>query len=228
MDVREALYKRKSIRAFLPKPVPDETIERLLETAQRAPSGGNVQPWHVHVVTGEAKDALCQKAFDILMKNPAGEVGDYPIYPPKMEEPYRTRRFEIGEQLYETLGIAREDKARRQQQMAKNFAFFGAPAALFMVIDRKMGHGQWAHMGMYMQSFALAATEEGLGTCMQEAWAMVRESMREALGIPSSHMVYCAIALGYPDWDKPVNAMTSPRAPLDEVVTWHPARQERE
>lgn len=221
LTVSEALDARKSIRAFLPTPVPQEVTERLITKAHRAPSGGNVQPWKVHVVTGAAKDALSQKALQTLMSNPEGEVGDYPIYPAKLHEPYRSRRFQIGEALYETLAIAREDKAGRQQQMIKNFAFFGAPTALFMVIDRKMGHGQWAHMGMFMQSLALLAVEEGLGTCMQEAWAMVRETIREALGIGDDHVVYCAIALGYPDWDDKVNTLASMRAPLDEIVTWH-------
>ncbi|MEO0410755.1 MAG: nitroreductase [Pseudomonadota bacterium] len=221
MQVSKALAARKSIRAFLDKPVPRDLIESMIAGAHRSPSGGNVQPWQVHVVTGARKDTLSQLALQVLMRNPTGEAGDYPIYPPKLEEPYRSRRFEIGERLYDTLGIAREDKPGRQQQMAKNFAFFGAPAALFMVIDRKMGHGQWAHMGMFMQSFALLAVQEGLGTCMQEAWAMVRESVRVNLKVDESKVVYCAIAVGYPDWQAHVNSLESPRAPLQEIMTWH-------
>lgn len=218
--VTEALFKRKSIRAFLDTPVDQALVQKIIEKAHRAPSGGNVQPWKVVAVTGAAKDRLSHAAFSALMKNPEGEQGDYPIYPSKLAEPYRSRRYQVGEELYSLLGIAREDRAGRQQQMAKNFAFFGAPVALFMVIDRKMGHGQWAHMGMFMQSLALAAIEEGLGTCMQEAWAMVRETVRTALEIDESHVVYCAIALGYPDWDAKVNTLQTTRAPLDEVLTW--------
>lgn len=219
MNVTDALTQRKTIRAFLGKPVSTALVESLVAKAHRAPSGGNVQPWKVVAVAGAQKDALSTLAFETLLTNPDGEEGDFPIYPPKLSEPYRSRRFEIGEMLYGQIGIPREDKAARRQQLAKNYAFFGAPVALFLVIDRAMGHGQWAHMGMFMQSFALAAEEAGLGTCMQEAWARVRESVRTALGIDEDHVVYCAIALGYPDLEDPINQMTSPRAPLDEILT---------
>jgi nitroreductase len=219
MTVTDALTKRKSIRAFLDTPVSAQAVTRLVETAQRAPSGGNVQPWQVVAVTGAAKDAVVETALQALIANPDGEEGDYPIYPEKLHEPYRSRRYDIGERLYASINIAREDKAARQQQMLKNFGFFGAPVGLFIVIDRRMGHGQWAHVGMFMQSLALAAVDAGLGTCMQEAWARVRESVRSALGIGPDHVVYCAIALGFPDEAAPINQMESPRAPMGEVLT---------
>lgn len=219
MDVSTALDKRKSVRAFLDTPVSAEQVSELVKKACRAPSGGNIQPWQVVAVSGAAKDAVVQAAMQSLIANPSGEEGDYPIYPEKLHEPYRSRRYDIGERLYASLNIAREDKAARQQQMLKNFGFFGAPVGLFIVIDRRMGHGQWAHVGMFMQSLALAAVEAGLGTCMQEAWARVRASTREALGIGPDHVVYCAIALGFPDETAPINQMDSPRAPLDEVLT---------
>lgn len=219
MNVTDALTKRKSIRAFLDTPVSAQEVTRLVETAQRAPSGGNVQPWQVVAVAGAAKDAVVEAAMQALIANPGGEEGDYPIYPEKLHEPYRSRRYDIGERLYASINIAREDKAARQQQMLKNFGFFGAPVGLFIVIDKRMGHGQWAHVGMFMQSLALAAVEAGLGTCMQEAWARVRESVRSALGIGPDHVVYCAIALGVPDDAAPINQMDSPRAPMEEVLT---------
>ncbi|MEM6682877.1 MAG: nitroreductase [Pseudomonadota bacterium] len=219
MQVREAVTKRSSTRAFLNEPVPAHTVEDLIEAAVRAPSGGNVQPWQIIAVAGREKDAVSAAALKSLLENPDGEEGDYPIYPPKLHEPYRSRRFDIGERLYETVGIARDDKAARQQQMLQNFAFFGAPVGLFIVIDRRMGHGQWAHVGMLMQTIALLAVDAGLATCMQEAWARVRESVRQVLGVPESHVVYCAIALGYADPAAPVNQLVSPRAPLHEILT---------
>lgn len=221
MNVTDAVYKRKSVRAFLDTPISAKQVSDLVSTAMRAPSGGNVQPWQVCAVSGYKKDEIMNVALQSLMQNPAGEEGDYPIYPPKLHEPYRSRRYEIGERLYDNIGISREDKPGRQRQMLKNFAFFGAPVGLFIVIDRKMGHGQWAHMGMFMQSLALAAVEAGLGTCMQEAWARVRGSVGQALGIDGDHVVYCAIALGYADEAAPINQMDSPRAPLDEILTLH-------
>lgn len=219
MNVTEALHRRKSIRAFLDTPVSADTVSKLVATAQRAPSGGNIQPWQVIAVSGTQKDALVKTAMHALIQNPEGEEGDYPIYPEKLHEPYRSRRYDIGERLYACIDIAREDKAARQQQMLKNFGFFGAPVGLFIVIDRRMGHGQWAHVGMFMQSLALAAVDAGLGTCMQEAWARVRESVRTALGIGPDHVVYCAIALGVPDETAPINQMDSPRAPIEDILT---------
>lgn len=219
MDVTTAMAQRRSIRAFKDTPISAAQVTALIKAAHRAPSGGNVQPWQVVAVSGAKKDAVAQAALASLMTNPAGEEGDYPIYPAKLHEPYRSRRYDIGERLYASIGIAREDKAARQQQMLKNFAFFGAPVGLFLIIDRKMGHGQWAHMGMFMQSIALLAEEAGLGTCMQEAWARVRSSIAAPLGIEDDHVVYCAIALGIPDLEAPINQMASPRAPLSEILT---------
>lgn len=219
MDVSTAMAQRISVRAFKDTPISAQRVEALIQAAHRAPSGGNVQPWQVIAVSGKKKDEVAQAALTSLMTNPAGEEGDYPIYPPKLHEPYRSRRYDIGERLYDSIGIAREDKAARQQQMLKNFAFFGAPVGLFLVMDRRMGHGQWAHMGMFMQSIALLAMEDNLGTCMQEAWARVRGSIRQPLGIDDDHVVYCAIALGEPDWEAPINQLTSPRAPLTEILT---------
>jgi len=220
MSVAEALKQRASVRAFLSDPVSEETLRSLIRTAHRAPSGGNLQPWKVIAVTGAEKDRISQIAFETLMKNPTGEDGDYPIYPPQLHEPYRSRRFDIGERLYESIGIARDDKAARQQQLLKNFAFFGAPVGLFIVIDRRMGHGQWAHVGMFMQSIALLALEYGLATCMQEAWGMVRATVGKALGVDADHVLYCAIALGVPDREAPINQLDSPRAPLNEILTF--------
>ena len=177
-----------------------------------------MQPWKVIVVAGEEKAACSALAGEVLANNPGGEAGDYPIYPETVEEPYRSRRFKVGEDMYEKLGIAREDKAGRFARLAENYNFFGAPVGLFFVIDRCMGHGQWAHMGMFMQSLALVAVEEGYGTCMQEAWGMVRESLHKKFALPDNEVVYCGMALGVPDMEHPVNTLRSERAPVDEFA----------
>jgi len=123
--------------------------------------------------------------------------------------------------MYETLGIPREDKPARRAWFANNFNFFGAPLAVFFVIDERMGHGQWAHMGMYMQTLALLAVERGWGTCMQECWGMLRPSLKTHFGLPGEEMVYCGMSVGVPDWDHPVNGLRAERASLDEVAEFH-------
>ncbi|TVP88643.1 MAG: nitroreductase [Pseudomonadaceae bacterium] len=218
MSVVELLKKRISVRAFLDTPVPEQSVRDLLEAARWSPSGGNVQPWKVIVVGGAARDAVIATAAAALQRNPQGEAGDYPIYPPGLQEPYRSRRAQMGEDMYTLMGIPREDKAARLQTLTRNFQFFGAPVGIFMVIDRSMGHGQWAHMGMFMQSLALAAEEQGLATCMQEAWAMVRDTLHGHFELPAEEMVYCGIALGYADPDAVVNSLRTARAPVEEFA----------
>ncbi|MEO1659273.1 MAG: nitroreductase [Pseudomonadota bacterium] len=220
MDVVEALASRRSVRAFLDKPVSEETVRTILTDAVRAPSGGNVQPWRVIVVAGEDKEAITKAAQGALFANPAGEEGDYRIYPKPLGEPYRSRRFKVGEDLYAAMGIAREDKAARFAWVAENFTFFGAPVGLFFITRKSFGHGQWAHIGMLMQSIALRAEAEGLGTCMQEAWGMVRNTLHGHFALEEDELLYCGMALGHPDTDAPVNQWRSERAPLDEWCTF--------
>ncbi len=220
MDVADALYKRISIRAFKDTPIDEQAVRTLLDKARWAPSGGNLQPWKVIAVSGDEKAACSALAGEVLAKNPGGEAGDYPIYPETVEEPYRSRRFKVGEDMYEKLSIPRDDKAARFARLAENYNFFGAPVGMFFVIDRSMGHGQWAHLGMFMQSLALVAVEEGYGTCMQEAWGMVRASLHAHFGLPDNEVVYCGLALGVPDMSHAVNTLRSDRAAVDEFSTF--------
>ncbi len=218
MNVSEAVSQRMSTRAYLDKPVDKDTLISLFEKAQRSPSGGNVQPWRSIVLTGQSKQNMLDVAAGVLAKTPAGEATDRPIYPDNLWEPYRSRRFGVGEAMYAALGIPREDKMARLQWFSRNFRFFEAPVAVMIVIDERMGHGQWAHTGMFMQTLCLLAEEAGLGTCMQECWGILRPTLKDHLGLSDTEMLYCGIALGHPDKDHPVNQMRSDRAPLDEVV----------
>ncbi|MCY1279771.1 Nitrobenzene nitroreductase [compost metagenome] len=220
MSVAELLKKRISVRAFTDTPVDAATVHGLLDSARWSPSGGNLQPWKVIVVAGQEKLALERLAAEALLKNPKGEAGDHPIYPEGLAEPYRSRRYKIGEDLYELLGIPREDKGSRLRQVARNYQFFGAPVGLFFVIDRSMGHGQWAHLGMFMQSLALVAEEQGLATCMQEAWGMLRGSLHAHFALPDHELVYCGMALGYADRSAAVNTLRSERAPVEEFAVF--------
>jgi nitroreductase len=220
MTVTEALRARTSIREFLSTPLPASTVREILDVARWAPSGGNLQPWKVIAVAGDEQRAVMELAKRMLMENPSGEVTDYPVYPEKLWDPYRTRRYVLGEAMYELLEIPREDKMARLMRFARNYEFFGAPVGLFFVIDRRMGHGQWAHLGMFMQSIALAAIERGVSSCMQEAWAAVRRSLGTHFGLADNEVLYCGMSLGYADASQPVNKLRSERAPVDEFATF--------
>ena len=214
MNVSEALRNRTSVRAFRPDPVPEAVVRDILDVARFAPSGGNLQPWRVIAVAGNARAAVSA----IARANLPGVEDDKPVYPPNLWEPYRTRRYKVGEDMYALLGIPRDDKPARLMHLAQNFDFFGAPVGLFFVIERRMGHAQWAHLGMFMQSIALAAIERGVSSCMQEAWARMRAPLHQHFGLADDEMIYCGMALGYADESAPVNTLRSDRAPLDEIA----------
>jgi len=220
MTVTEALRARISTRQFRDTPLSEAVVREILDTARWAPSGGNLQPWKVVVVAGKEKEAVSELAKRTLVENPAGEATDFPIYPEKLWEPYRSRRYDLGEAMYALLGISREDKMARLARFAHNYDFFGAPVGLFFVIDRRMGHGQWAHLGMFMQSVALVAIERGVSSCMQEAWGAVRRSLGAHFGLPPHEVLYCGMALGYADAEEPVNRLRSERASVDEFATF--------
>jgi len=212
VNVVDAVYTRRSVRAFRPDPVADEVIAALLTDAARAPSGGNVQPWRIYVVNGESMGAL--RAH--LDGSPPLEEPEYDVYPHKLWEPYRTNRYALGELMYATLGIARDDKEGRIRQFARNDEFFGAPAALFCFVDRGMGKPQWSDLGMFLQTFMLLAVERGLATCPQEYWAVRHQAIASFVGAPEGEMLFCGLALGVADTDAPVNNFPTPRMPLDQ------------
>jgi len=216
MNVDEALKKRVSVRVFKDTPVSELQVRDILDVARWAPSGGNLQPARVIAVAGAAR----QRVIDTARANLPGEIGERFVYPPHLWEPFRARRFKVGEDMYALLGVPREDRAGRLRQFAHNYEFFGAPVGLFFVIDERMGYGQWAHMGMLMQSIALAAVERGLATCMQEAWATLREPLHAHFALEPTEMLYCGMALGYADENAPVNALRSERASVDEFATF--------
>lgn len=219
MTVTEAIESRTSCRAFLPTPVSGETLRAILETAKYAPSGGNLQPWHVYALAGEPLAEFLALIRAKLPASPRGEGTEYDVYPKDITEPYRSRRFQCGEDMYATIGVPREDKLARLRQFARNYELFGAPVALFFAIDRQMGVGQWADLGMFMQNIMLLAREHGLHTCAQEAWAVWHKSVESFLGIPSNLMFFCGMALGYRDESAPINRLRTARAALDEFAT---------
>jgi nitroreductase len=144
------------------------------------------------------------------------DAPEYEIYPAGLTEPYRTNRFTIGEQMYATLGIAREDKEGRRRQFAHNNDFFGAPAALFCYVDRQMGLPQWSDLGMFLQTFMLLAVEAGLATCAQEYWSVRHQAVTSFVGAPENEMLFCGMAIGHADESAPINSLVSERMPLDD------------
>ncbi len=210
MLVSEALEKRKSTRAFFPKPVEKETIERILKAASHAPSGVNSQPWQVAVVTGETKKKL-QKRIEAAFRSGVEKKMDYHYYPLTWVEPYKQRRKATGVQLYSTLGINREDKQRQIDQWAANYRAFDAPMMLLFFLDPVMEKGSFIDYGIFLQSIMLAAVEEGLATCPQAALGEYPKIVVETLGYPEDSIVIGGMALGYEDTGALVNSYRTPR-----------------
>ena len=216
MDVSEAVDSRKSIRAFLETPVDDLLIKELLEKSSRAASGGNLQPWKIYVISGETMNSFHK--FQSEWTEP--ETPAYAIYPENLKEPYKTSRYEVADDMYSLLGIAREDKEERFKQVLKNYEFFGAPSAFFCFVDRQMGRPQWSDLGMFLQTFMLLAREVGLDTCPQEAWAMKQESVTAFVEAPDELMLFCGMAIGYQDVSEKVNELRTTRRPIEDWATF--------
>lgn len=218
MTVSEAVAARRSVRGYLDREVPPATLRALAVKAARAATGGNLQPWHVDIVAGDAMRRLKEVMAERLGSGEL-ERAAYDVYPRELGAPYRDRRFQVGEAMYGHIGIPRGDKAARMRWFARNFQFFGAPAAYFVTVDRGMGPPQWADLGMYLQNLMLLAVEAGLATCSQECWAIYPETVTRFLGTPAERMLFCGVAIGYEDADEPANALRSERAPEGEWLT---------
>jgi nitroreductase len=220
MDVREAVASRYSCRAFSPTAVPKTIVREILDRAARAPSGGNLQAWQVHVIAGARVEALKAQLAPRMGELPKGEGGEYQIFPTGLKEPWRTRRFAVGEQLYRSIGVAREDRPARYRQYARNFQFFGAPIGLFFTVDRSMLPAQWADMGGFIQTVMVLARGYGLDTCPQQAWITWQRTVRAFLELADDEVLFCGMALGYADTTAPINSWRSPRQSVDEFATF--------
>lgn len=212
MDVTQALQQRRSVRAFTSQVPSADTVRSIMQDAAQAASGGNMQPWRVAAISGEPLTAMLTD----VAATPGEENPQHLSYPPNLWEPYRTRRFANGEDLYKSINVPREDKAGRLQQLAKNAQFFGAPVGVLMFTEARMGPVQWIDLGIYLQAFMLRATEEGLATCAQGFWRRYDAVVQQHIPVPEGYLVAFGIALGYEDKDAPINTLRATRAEFTE------------
>lgn len=220
MNASEAVATRRSIRAFADRPVERAALERVLQKAQRAPSGGNTQPWHGLVLTGEPLQCLFARIAEEFPKGRAAHAPEYHVYPPELDGAYEERRRGVGEDMYGALEIPREDKAARLGWFARNFQAFGAPVLMLAHTPKYMGPPQWSDIGGWLQTVMLLLREEGLDSCPQEAWAVYSPQIREVVDIPEDHTFFCGLSIGYRDPDAAVNGFPVARAPLEEAIRW--------
>jgi len=218
-----SITSRRSVRAFLPTPVPREELEAILAVASRAPSGTNTQPWKVHVLTGEAKARLTAEilAAHVDAAVAATHQDEWIYYPREWVSPYLERRRKIGFDLYGLLGIGKADKERMHQQFGRNYAFFDAPVGLIFVIDRVLQQGSFLDYGLFLQSIMVAARARGLDTCPQAAFMQFHRIIAAQLGLKDSEQVVCGMSLGHADPAAPENALETVRAPVAEFTTFH-------
>lgn len=217
MNVLEALKTRKSVRAYLPKPVSQSTIETLLDAARCAPSGTNTQPWQVYAVMGDKKQHLQATLLDAFY-NGHEEPLEYHYYPQVWKEPYKSRRRACGLQLYSTMDVKREDTEKRMELWAQNYSGFGAPVILFFFMEKILEKGSFLDYGMFLQSVMLAAVDLGLATCPQAAYCNYASIVKKALQVDDEFLLVCGMALGYEDTEATINSYRTPREPVASVL----------
>lgn len=219
-DVFDAARTRRSIRAYRPQPVPRDTLRDIVGLARHAPSGSNIQPWRVHVLTGATLKRVGNAIRNAFLTDEPGHQRDYDYYTDPVYEPYLARRRQCGWGLYGTLGIGRGDRDKSKAYRATNYDFFGAPAGLIFTIDRGLEKGSWLDYGMFLQTIMLAARARGLHTCAEAAIASYPDIVRRELDIGREWVVICGMAMGYADPEAVVNTFQPPRIALDEYATF--------
>jgi nitroreductase len=221
LPVARALASRRSVRGFLPTPIPRETVAAILALAARAPSGTNVQPWKVYACTGPVRDALAAELVALHDAGGGGHEQEYAYYPRQWREPFLSRRRKLGWDYYRTVGITRDDKERMHRQHGRNYAFFGAPVGLFFTMDRDLELGSWLDAGMFVQSVMIAARAFDLHTCPQAAFIAFHAVVRRHLSIPPGEILLCGMSLGRIDEGAPENTLVTERVPVAEFATFH-------
>ena len=221
LTVDEAILSRRSVRDYLPTPVPHEAVEHILQVARRAPSGTNTQPWKVHVLTGVALKGLSDAVLDAFYNDTDQHGNDRTHYLDKWRDPYLARRRKVGWDLYDLVGIKKGDREKTKSFHAKNFSFFGAPVGIIFTIDQDMGWMSWLDYGMFLQNICIAARGQGLHTCAQASWGTYHTVVEKELGLPGHELVHVGMSLGYEDAEAPQNSLATVREPLESFVTFH-------
>jgi nitroreductase len=219
MDLITAMKSRQSTRAFLNREVAEEKVHAILDAARWAPSGVNMQPWQVAVVSGSTRQRLSQALIDASAAGTRPNP-DYHYYPDEWFEPYKSRRKATGMALYGALHVDIGDTEGRKEAWYNNYRFFGAPTGLLLFLDKRLGQGSWVDVGMFLQNIMLAAESEGLATCPQAALADYPDIVRDLLGIEESQAFVGSLSLGYPDPAAEVNGYRTPREPVEAFTRW--------
>ncbi|WP_455475091.1 nitroreductase [Bartonella sp. B30(2025)] len=217
ISIFQSILSRRAIRAFIDKPVPQETIEEILKLAARSPSGANIQPWQVVVVTGEALKRVGKELSQLVLSG-VGAEREYHYYPCEWRDPYTSRRQKMGADLYASLGIQKDETEKMLRQKARNFLCFDAPVGLLFTMDRDMEVGSWLDVGMFMQTVMLAARGFGLDTCPQASWTDYYKQLHTLLSIPSDRKIVCGMSLGYRDANAPENNVETERESIENFV----------
>ena len=219
MNLKEIIRSRYSVRSFTDESIDIETIKEILEISSFAPSGGNIQPWKIYVASNNAKEKLVEKAlanYDTGVQ----EKAEYQIYPNPLDDKYKKRRSECAKDMYTALSIKQDDIKSRLSQIRENFKFFGAPVGMIVTIDKAFAENGWGHVGMFIQNICLSTVERGMGTCLQESWSIYPETVKDILNIPDDEVVWCGIALGYPNKEHPINNYRTSRESIEKFVTF--------
>ena len=219
MNIKQLIESRYSVRSFLDKDVGFETVKSILDTANSAPSGGNIQPWKVYVLGNNSKNELVTQALNNYDTGVQEDI-EYEIYPKPLAEEYKKRRSQCAADMYDALSIERDDIDTRLKQVRENFKFFGAPIGMIVTIDKSFAQNGWGHVGMFLQNLWLTAISEGLGVCLQESWSIYPKTVKKVIDCPDNEMIWCGIAMGYPNNEDPINNYRTSRDSIDTFASF--------
>lgn len=214
MNIIDAIHKRQSIRSFKDREVSQETVRKILNISKFAPSGGNTQPWKVYVLNQNIMTEL-ESAILHNLDNGISEKPNFSIYPQPMSDHLKNRVKECGKLMYGALEIKKDDIEGRLNQLKQNFSFFGAPVGMLITVEKEVDLNGWGHVGHFIQNLCLSSIEFGLGTCLQESWSMYPETVQKITNYKKSEILWCGVALGYPNNDHPINNYRTPREDID-------------
>ena len=219
MNIKQLIKSRYSVRSFLDNDVGFEKLKSILDTANSAPSGGNIQPWKVYVLGNNSKNELITQALNNYDTGVQEDI-EYEIYPKPLAEEYKKRRSQCAADMYDALSIARDDIDTRLKQVRENFKFFGAPIGMIVTIDKSFAQNGWGHVGMFLQNLWLTAISEGLGVCLQESWSIYPKTVKKVIDCPDNEIIWCGIAMGYPNNEDPINNYRTSRDSLDTFASF--------